>query len=417
MASRIIFWIVLILIFSALELYIFYGVSSAFKGALAQKIAKYIHLGTIIFFIGGVAYTILGFQQGMAQTTLFRNLIVGISFTILVTKLVFASFLLLEDIYRMLRFLIEKIVALSSSGDEIVTFEGRRRFVGKVGLAIAAIPFSSMIYGVIRGKYNYKIHDVNLTFDDLPEAFNGLKVVQISDVHSGSFDSYENVRRGVQMIQDQNPDVILFTGDLVNNKAYEIEPYMDLFKALKAPYGKFSVLGNHDYGDYVQWPDAETKQANLEKLMEHHESMGFTLLNNDSRTFEKQGQKIQLAGVENWGSPPFPQHGDIDKAFNGVDDADFTILMSHDPSHWDQVVVDHNKHTHLTLSGHTHGMQFGIEIPGIKWSPVKYRYPRWAGLYEKAGQYLYVNRGFGFLGFPGRVGIWPEITVLELNRA
>jgi len=244
-----------------------------------------------------------------------------------------------------------------------------------------------------------------------------LKLVHISDIHSGSFDSLEAVQRGIDLINAQNADIICFTGDLVNNDSREIEPFIQDFKALKSKYGIYSCLGNHDYGDYKHWKSKEVKQQNLETLFKHHQAMGFKLLNNSNVELTNKGEKIVILGVENWGKPPFPQHGDLDKALKNVNNADFKILLSHDPSHWDYKVLTHPTNIDLTLSGHTHGMQFGVEIPGFKWSPIKYLYPRWAGLYQEATQYLYVNRGFGFLGFPGRVGIWPEITVIELKKA
>ncbi|MCZ6694094.1 MAG: metallophosphoesterase, partial [Bacteroidetes bacterium] len=291
------------------------------------------------------------------------------------------------------------------------------KFISQLGLVVAALPFSSFLYGVVKGKYDFRVKNITLSFPDLPPAFDGFKIVQISDIHSGSFDSFSSVKKGVEMVRQQNPDLILFTGDLVNNMAMEIEPYMDLFGSLSARFGKYSVLGNHDYGDYMSWPSQEAKKINLDKLKEYHQIMGYKLLNNTSVRVEKGQDSILLAGVENWGIRPFRQTGDLEQAYRDSQDDEFTILMSHDPSHWDEQVLDFKKHVHLTLSGHTHGMQMGIEIPGIKWSPVKYKYPRWAGLYEDKGQYLYVNRGFGFIGFPGRVGIWPEITTIELKRA
>ena len=239
----------------------------------------------------------------------------------------------------------------------------------------------------------------------------------MSDIHSGSFDNYEAVKRGVDLANEQKSDLLLFTGDLVNNEAKEIEPWIELFATLDAPYGKYSIFGNHDYGDYIEWPSFEEKHKNLETLAAHHKTIGFNLLRNQHVVLEKDGEKFFLAGVENWGKPPFPQHGDINKALQGIENKDFTVLMSHDPSHWKAQVVEHSNKVHLTLSGHTHGMQFGIEIPGFKWSPVKFKYPEWAGSYEQNGKKLYVNRGFGFLGFPGRVGIWPEITVITLKKA
>lgn len=221
----------------------------------------------------------------------------------------------------------------------------------------------------------------------------------------------------MNILQNQNPDMVLFTGDLVNNHAGEIEPYLSTLKNIKAPFGKFSVMGNHDYGEYIRWDSQQDKINNVKKIRSHHHAMGFDLLENSNRLIEKDGDSIRLLGVENWGNPPFPQYGDLDRAIKNTKDSEFTVLMSHDPDHWEEKTLKHKKKIHLTLAGHTHGSQFGIEIPGFKWSPVQYKYKRWAGLYEKLDQYLYVNRGFGFLGYPGRVGIWPEITIIELKKA
>lgn len=250
---------------------------------------------------------------------------------------------------------------------------------------------------------------------DLPSAFDGLKVVHISDIHAGSFDDLKEVQKGVEMIQDLNPDLILFTGDLVNQDADEILPYMDLFQSLHAPLGKFSCLGNHDYGTYKKWNSEADLKNNLLKLFRYQQEMGFTLLNNKTAVIQQNNQEICIVGVENWGKPPFPQKGDLNKAIQNINPNAFKILMSHDPTHWEAKVLPHAVEFQLTLSGHTHGMQFGVEIPGIKWSPSKYIYKQWAGLYQSKNQYLYVNRGFGFLGFPGRVGIWPEITEITLR--
>ena len=286
-----------------------------------------------------------------------------------------------------------------------------------IALGIAAIPFTGLLYGMFRGKYNYKVLTYSLEFEDLPEAFDGYKISQISDIHSGSFNNAEKVKYAVELVNKQASDVILFTGDLVNNFASEMNGWKSVFSKLKAKDGVYSVLGNHDYGDYVPWEDEHSKKKNLEDLIELQKSMGWDVLLNENRTIERNGGSIKLIGVENWGKGGFKKSGDLEKACEGVEDDHFKILMSHDPSHWKAKVLPHRHHFHLTLSGHTHGMQFGIEIPGIvRWSPVKYRYQEWAGIYEQAGEFLNVNRGFGFLGYPGRVGIWPEITVIELKK-
>lgn len=318
-----------------------------------------------------------------------------------------------EDIFRVSKATLSK---LFGSGKEF-SVDSRRTFVSKLALGLAAIPFASILYGVIKGRYNFKVLKYTLHFDDLPDAFDGYRLTQISDIHSGSLDNKDKIEYAVNLINEQASDTILFTGDMVNNEASELEPWMDVFGKLKATDGKYAVLGNHDYGDYVRWPSQEAKEANLNRLIAMQSKMGFDLLRNEHRFLEKNGQRLALIGVENWGAGGFKKAGDLNKAIDGLDGSDFKILMSHDPSHWEYEVKDHSSHFHLTLSGHTHGAQFGIEIPGlIKLSPVQFRYKYWAGIYEQLGQYINVNRGFGYLAFPGRVGIWPEITVIELKK-
>ena len=284
-----------------------------------------------------------------------------------------------------------------------------------VALAFTLLLFLFFIHGMIWGKYAYRVIKQTLYFDDLPLAFDGFTLTQISDVHSGSFTNAKAVQKGIDLINAQNADLFVFTGDLVNNKADEIVPWMAHFSQIKANYGQFSILGNHDYGDYTSWNSDFEKSENLQNLKNHHQQMGFRLLLDEHITLEKNGEKMVLAGVENWGKG-FGERGDLKKALAKTEIQDFKILLSHDPSHWDEQVKNHPSKIHLTLSGHTHGMQFGMEAFGIKWSPVKYRYPHWAGLKEEFNRFLYVNRGFGFLGFSGRVGIWPEITVIELRK-
>ena len=318
-----------------------------------------------------------------------------------------------EDIFRVSKATLSK---LFGSGKEF-SVDSRRTFVSKLALGLAAIPFASILYGVIKGRYNFKVLKYTLHFDDLPDAFDGYRLTQISDIHSGSLDNKDKIEYAVNLINEQASDTILFTGDMVNNEASELEPWIDIFGKLKATDGKYAVLGNHDYGDYVRWPSQEAKEANLDRLIAMQSKMGFDLLRNEHRFLEKNGQRLALIGVENWGAGDFKKAGDLNKAIDGLDGSDFKILMSHDPSHWEYEVKDHSSHFHLTLSGHTHGAQFGIEIPGwIKWSPSKYVYKQWAGLYEEFGRYINVNRGFGYHAFPGRVGIWPEITVIELKK-
>ena len=317
--------------------------------------------------------------------------------------------LLLEDITRLIK-------AIFRKPTNAPRIPSRRKFVSTLGWGLAAIPFASILYSIFKGKYNYKVWKYTLYFDNLPKAFDGYRITQISDIHCGSFDNYEKIRYGVELINSQKSDVILFTGDLVNNLANEVHNWKSLFATLQAPNGVFSIMGNHDYGDYSSWETPEAKQQNLEHLFQLQKQMGWQLLLNEHCYLERNGEKIALIGVENWGHGRFSKYGDLNKAMEGVNTEDFKILMSHDPTHWQEVVLPENKDIQLTLSGHTHGMQCGIEIPGwLKWSPSQYIYKYWGGMYEEDGKYLNVNRGFGYHAFPGRLGVWPEITVIELK--
>ncbi|WP_238989278.1 metallophosphoesterase [Mucilaginibacter terrigena] len=325
----------------------------------------------------------------------------------------FVIVLSLGDLGRFLYGIVHAVTTDSKTGEAF--FPSRRKFITEIAILIAAIPFTSFFYAMLRGKYDYKVHRQTIYFDDLPDAFDGFTITQLSDIHSGSFDNVKAMQRGIDLAKAQKSDLFVFTGDLVNNAAWEIEQYIDRFGAIKAPYGQFSILGNHDYGDYIHWDTEQEKRANLARLKQHHADLGYRLLLNENVVLEKGGQKISLIGVENWGEG-FIQLGDIDKALKGVDKGAFKLLLSHDPTHWQKIVRHHPTHVHLTLAGHTHGAQFGVEAAGLKWSPVKYRYPDWAGLAKHDNRYLYINRGFGFLAFSGRLGIWPEITVLTLKK-
>ncbi|EHQ29531.1 metallophosphoesterase [Mucilaginibacter paludis] len=317
----------------------------------------------------------------------------------LIPKILGTPVLLLEDITRLFRH-----------------FPPRLPWVSELAMLVAIAVFVSLVYGITGGRHHYKVHRITLKFDDLPDAFDGFTLTQLSDIHAGSFTSKKGVEKGIAMVNDQKSDLILFTGDLVNNRASEMDPWIASFAKLQAPLGKYSVLGNHDYGDYVQWESKEAQAANLSRLKAVHPQIGFKLLLNESITIEKDGQSIVLIGVENWGKGGFHKYGSLTQAAENVPDEKFKILLSHDPSHWEAQTLDHLKHINLTLAGHTHGMQFGIELFGFQWSPVKYIYPQWAGIYQKGDKYLYVNRGFGYLGFKGRLGIWPEITVITLKK-
>lgn len=326
---------------------------------------------------------------------------------------------------RLITILLLTFISKLFTGVLLLTIDIVRQFAGfesrsiliTGSMIVLSLVFVLILMIVLRqSRHHYKIHKTTISFADLPEAFNGFTITQLSDIHAGSFTSKKGVQKGVNLVNAQNSDVIVFTGDLVNNSAAEMEPWIDTFAQLNAPYGMFSILGNHDYGDYIAWESPAVKEQNLIRLKEIHQEIGFQLLLNESVEIQKEDASVGLIGVENWGKGNFHRYGDLNKAIESVLQQPFKILLSHDPSHWDAVVTDYQPLIHLTLSGHTHGMQFGFEFMGIKWSPSKYIYQRWAGLYESYGRYLYVNRGFGFLGLKGRLGVWAEISVITLKR-
>lgn len=396
---------------------IFYLLATLYAFQAIRTITKniwfhYIFIAIAVIIAGNLIIQ-FGFGSGGRVLSPSKSYAFGFILAFMLFNMVLIIFLSGEDIIRFFAGLYSKL--FTSTAD--FNMASRRKFVSGIAIGVAAIPFVSLLYGMYKGKYNYKVIKHTLHFDDLPDAFDGYRITHISDIHTGSFDNRHEIEHAVNMVKEQQSDVILFTGDLVNNKSTELLPWMDLFGELKAEDGVFSILGNHDYGDYIDWDSSVEKEQNLEELKQLQKDMGYDLLLNENRFIERNGQRIALLGVENWGKGGFKKAGDLSKAAEGVRPDDFKILMTHDPSHWDEVVIKDDYHYHLTLSGHTHGMQFGIEIPGwIKWSPIKYRYKHWAGVYEEMGQYINVNRGFGYLGYPGRVGIWPEITVIELKK-
>ncbi len=401
-------WIIFIVIYIVFTVYGFQAIKTVFK----MSWVHYLFIAVAIVIAGNFIYQFTTGAEGRvlspSKSYAFGFLLAFMSFILILVPI-----LLGEDIIRAVIGLYDRFV---TSGRDFY-LPSRRKFISGIALGLAAIPFASLLYGMYKGKYRFRVLDYTLHFEDLPDAFDGYKITQISDIHSGSFDNREKIQYGVDLIKAQNSDVILFTGDMVNNKSSEMLPWQDLFSQLKAKDGVYSVLGNHDYGDYIDWPSEKAKAQNLTDLVELQEKMGYDLLLNESRFIERDGQRIAIIGVENWGAGGFKKAGDLQKAKAKVNAEDFKILMSHDPSHWEAEVLKDDYHYHLTLSGHTHGMQFGIEIPGwIKWSPVSWRYKQWAGIYQQLGQYINVNRGFGYLGYPGRVGIWPEVTVITLKK-
>jgi predicted MPP superfamily phosphohydrolase len=333
-----------------------------------------------------------------------------------IAKLIAALFFLMDDIRRVLQWSGGKAISLvTNAGTVPDNTISRSVFLSWLGIGVGGGLFGTLLYG-FGNKYKYRVERIKLNFENLPEAFKGTKIAHISDIHAGSLEDKEAVKKGIEILMGEQPDLVLFTGDLVNNKADEMDELKEIFAQINAPLGVYSVLGNHDYGDYVQWESKHEKTENLEKLKGVHRDMGWNLLLNEHRIIEKNSQSIALIGIENWGAKGnFSKYGDLKKAYSGSEQQPFKILMSHDPSHWDAEVCKHYKDIDIMLSGHTHGMQFGVEIPGFRWSPVQYMYKQWAGVYKNGLQKLYVNRGFGFLGYPGRVGILPEITLIELT--
>ena len=359
-----------------------------------------------------IVYQLYHFDRSVGQTPK-TMMTMGLLLLLYVQKLLLTFILFGEDVVRFISGLFS--LATKSGSDNFLP--ERRRFVSQIALGVAAIPFASFLYGITIGKYNFKVIKQTLFFPDLPEAFDGTTITHISDVHSGSFDDADKIQYAIDLINEQNSDLVLFTGDIVNTHATEMDPWIETFKGIHNPkFGKFSILGNHDYGEYVDWNSKAEKQANFEAIKDLHRKIDFKLLLNEHVKIENSNQELVIVGVENWGRK-FGERGDLNLASQGLTKDDFKIVMSHDPSHWDEKIQHDEKHYHLTLSGHTHGFQFGIEIPGwFKWSPVQYVYKQWAGLYENVGRYVYVNRGFGFHAYPGRVGIMPEITVIELKK-
>lgn len=402
-------WIIFIIAYIALGLYTL----QALKTASRYPWVHYLFMFVSLLVLGNFIYQFTVGEEPGRVLSRSKSYAFGFLLTMLIFFVVTIIFLFSEDIFRLFKGAYYKLFG----GTKEFSLPQRRRFLSIIALGIAALPFGALLYGMYRGKYNFKVLKYTLEFDDLPQAFDGYQITQISDIHSGSFDNRKKIEYAVDLVNRQKSDLLLFTGDMVNNKTDEMLPWAELFTTLKAKDGKFSVLGNHDYGDYITWETEEQKRQNLEDLKELQRTMGFDLLLNENRYLRKGNDKIALIGVENWGRGGFKKVGDLKKATGNVPHGDFKILMSHDPSHWEDVVLKDQVHYHLTLSGHTHGMQFGIEIPGwVKWSPVKWRYRYWAGIYKELGQFINVNRGFGFLGYPGRVGIWPEISVITLKK-
>ena len=408
-------WWIIAAIMLLLDFYVFQALKTVTQNS-NEKARVAIHI--TYWVVSAVTLSALlsfPYIQALQTSKLFRNYVFAILVGLFFAKLVGSVLFLTDDLRRGSLFLLSKI--LPDTGARFMG-EGnsipRSTFLSWLGLGLGGGLLGTLLYG-FSNKYNYQVKKVKLAFSNLPQSFKGLKIVHISDIHSGSFQNKEAVNHGVDMILQQKPDLILFTGDLVNDRADEMAEYMDVFNRLSAPLGVFSSLGNHDYGDYVSWPSPQAKTENLERLKQVHAHLGWRLLMNEHVLLAKNGEQIALLGIENWGAKGrFPKYGKMNEAYPGTEKVPFKILLSHDPSHWDAEVKLKYSDIDLMLAGHTHGMQFGLENPYFKWSPVQWMYKQWAGLYEDGNQKLYVNRGYGFIGYPGRVGILPEITVIEL---
>ena len=401
-------FLILLIIIGIVELYAFQAIKTITKSKWVLISYFVISIVAILF----IAYELKKYDRSVGQTKM-TLVTLGLLLLILLPKLVLTFVMMMEDVLRIMMGTVTHFMGHNSDS----FLPDRRKFVSQVAIGLAAVPFLSLIYGMTIGKYNFKVFRQTLFFPDLPESFEGFKVTHISDIHSGSFDDEEKIKYAIDLINEQESDLLLFTGDIVNAKAEEMDPWIDTFNGLKNfEHGKYSILGNHDYGAYLEWKSEKAKADNFEAIKDIHRQIDFKLLLNENVKIKKGNDEIALIGVENWGKH-FGEFGDVDKASENIASEDFKILMSHDPSHWEYVIKQHPKNIQLTLSGHTHGMQFGIEIPGFfKWSLAKYLYKQWAGLYSEFGRYIYVNRGFGFHAYPGRVGIMPEITVFELKK-
>lgn len=404
----------------ALDIYVYRGLLSVFKSLKksAKTIFIWVYWLLSLGLLAGVLIAAKAYQNNSDDLTVFSQIMKfnGVYLTFIGFKLIFAFFKFSSDIYALMR-----KIGLTKKNEDPNRYRGksisRTNFIRKSGAILSMIPVLGLIHGIAWGKYKFTLHHKKIKIKNLPQSFNGFKIVQLSDAHLGSFTGQQDrIREVIRQINELEPDIMVFTGDMVNNYSHEMSGWVSVWKAIKSRYGKFSILGNHDYGDYSTWPGENAKKKNLQEIIRQEKEMGFDVLMNENREIRIGKDKIYIAGVENWGKPPFPQHGKLDKALNGIPDDNTTILLSHDPAHFDYQVQDKTS-VDLTLSGHTHGFQLGIEIGKFKISPVQLMYKRWAGLYQVGEQFLYVNRGLGYLGFPGRVGIWPEVTLLELYQA
>ncbi len=412
------FWWIILGVMLLVDIYVFFATRYLFNQEHSRGRMLYTLLYWLVTAVAMVLVILLPYLQFQRQNGIIRSTLFALVFALYFGKIIAVFFFFTDDLRRMGQWVFLKIFRGRPvvAGPAGVEGDGisRSAFLTWVGMIAGGSLFTTFVYG-LSNKYNYQVRRVRLHYPNLPASFKGIRIAHISDIHSGSFTNKSAVNKGIDKILHEKPDLILFTGDLVNNRADEMDDFKDIFSRVQAPMGVFSILGNHDYGDYSSWETREAKKANLEKLKSVHGELGWRLMLDEHLPLRRGDDEIGLVGVQNIsGRSGFHSYGSLSKAMNGAGNYPFRILMSHDPSHWDQEVNTKYKDIDLTLSGHTHGMQFGVEIPGFRWSPVQYVYKRWAGLYEVGHQKLYVNRGFGFIGYPGRVGILPEITLIEL---
>ncbi len=413
--NRIMAVFIFILVFFLIDIYVFQAVINVSKtwSPLWKQVFRYGYwIPTAISILGLIWWS---FSDPYRGTDYLRIYILAGSAILYISKIFAVLFLFVDDLQRGVRW-VAKYFSKSPSnlpGSAIT----RSEFLSQAALVASAVPLGLSVYGVISGAHDYRVKRITLTLPNLPKSFDGIKIGQVSDIHSGSFWNKTAVKGGVEMMMKEKPDLLFFTGDLVNNESAEVKDYIPIFEKLKAPLGVFSITGNHDYGDYRAWQTQEAKRKNFSDLISAHKLLGYDLLMNEHRMIEQNGDKLAIIGIENWGAGRFSKYGKLDEAYANTDEAVTKILLSHDPTSWDAIVRPNHKDIDLTLSGHTHGFQFGVEIGGFQWSPCQYVYKQWAGLYQEGEQYLYVNRGFGYLGYPGRIGMPPELTIIELKRS
>ncbi|MBB5287618.1 hypothetical protein HNQ92_005784 [Rhabdobacter roseus] len=416
--NRSLFFIVLAFIFFALDWYVWQALRTVLRTS-SESTQRWV--SGIYWFFSVLPLSAFLLLQLLPPDTFgraTRNFVfAGIAIPYF-AKLFSVLFLLVDDLRRLVQWAIQLVVppAAEPTASPDVARIPRSEFMATTALVAGGSLFGTFVFGILSGAHDYRIRRVKVPLKNLPKEFDGIRIAQLSDIHSGSFFNKTAVKGGVEMLLREKPDLAFFTGDLVNDQAIEVKEYLSIFEKVKAPLGVYSVLGNHDYGDYYNWPNPEAKRRNLEDLKKAHALMGWNLMLDENRAIRVDGAEIGLIGIQNWGTS-FVQKGDLAKAYRGAEEYPVKLLLSHDPSHWEAQVRPAFPDIDLALAGHTHGMQFGVELPGFKWSPVQYRYKQWAGLYQEAQQYLYVNRGFGYIGYPGRVGILPEITILELVKA